>query len=760
MVVADRIRNLEEQKNVNSDSSTVERGRRFLPAIKKIFTVALYFTVGCLFFTNVEEKDCENQPGLMTSVVEVNGENYTLVEIDEAGEARLDGPLCTQAWTGLDAMYYSVVTVCTVGYGDFAPSTVEGRIFAMFYILVGLGVIFTVLNDAAKFVLETVQGAALERLDDDPDDNEAPHGAKIAISLFAIVICVLLGTWFFTWSESWTFSEAVWWCLVTSTTVGYGDMSLENESSKIFSIFYILMSVMTVATAIGNFQSIHADMEAEKKRNQLLEMELNEDMLTGLDKTGEGSLDKEEFVTGMLALLGLVEDEDVEPWRQRFDTLDEDNSGELDSDDLKKIAAEEAAKAASRRQQMEANKITLSQWLKNKIYGKGSHHDKSTVVVEKEELAPEIEKTDQRELDSHREKRNRANSLILKESSLFPAWLHPYKSALTRVTIICAYFIIGVVFFTHVEERECDEQPNIKVYEVGGADYYRVMDSGEFELEGEACMMPWTIVDSVYYSIVTVTTTGYGDYAPDTVGGRYFAMVYILVGLGVIFKFIAEFASYIIQTAQEHALNKLDDDPNDDKAPHGAKIAISIIAMFITVVLGAAFFQWNEDWEFLDGFWWSFITTVTVGYGDLSLTKETSRIFSIFYIMFSVMIVAASIGNLAVVASEIEHEKNRRRLLEKSLDENLILNLDKDGSGSIDKEEFVTGMLVLLELVNQDDVNMWRSRFLELDAVLYSLHSFVSAPTIGSLCCEIAFIISWFISIHYRTVAACLIWTI
>merc|ERR1712086_410338 len=79
-------------------------------------------------------------------------------------------------------------------------------------------------------------------------------------------------------------------------------------------------------------------------------------------------------------------------------------------------------------------------------------------------------------------------------------------------------------------------------------------------------------------------------------------------------------------------------------------------------------------------------------------------------------IVAASIGNFAVVASEIQFEKNKTRLLEKSLDENLILNLDADGGGSIDKEEFVVGMLLLLELVSEEDVNLWRTRFEELDA--------------------------------------------
>ena len=56
------------------------------------------------------------------------------------------------------------------------------------------------------------------------------------------------------------------------------------------------------------------------------------------------------------------------------------------------------------------------------------------------------------------------------------------------------------------------------------------------------------------------------------------------------------------------------------------------------------------------------------------------------------------------------------RLLEKSLDQNVILSLDADGSGSVDKEEFVTGMLILLELAAEEDVVLWRKRFDDLDA--------------------------------------------
>ncbi len=41
----------------------------------------------------------------------------------------------------LDAYYFSVVTLATVGYGDLTPHTDAGKLFTTFYIFVGVGIV-------------------------------------------------------------------------------------------------------------------------------------------------------------------------------------------------------------------------------------------------------------------------------------------------------------------------------------------------------------------------------------------------------------------------------------------------------------------------------------------------------------------------------------------------------------------------------------------------------------------------------------------
>ena len=44
-------------------------------------------------------------------------------------------------WSFLNALYFCVVTLGTVGYGDITPTTDVGKLFTVIYIIVGLSVI-------------------------------------------------------------------------------------------------------------------------------------------------------------------------------------------------------------------------------------------------------------------------------------------------------------------------------------------------------------------------------------------------------------------------------------------------------------------------------------------------------------------------------------------------------------------------------------------------------------------------------------------
>lgn len=59
-------------------------------------------------------------------------------------------------------------------------------------------------------------------------------------------------------------------------------------------------------------------------------------------------------------------------------------------------------------------------------------------------------------------------------------------------------------------------------------------------------------VDAFYFSVVTLTTVGYGDFAPETDVGKLFTAVYALVGIGILLAFVTTVAAKASQTPLLH----------------------------------------------------------------------------------------------------------------------------------------------------------------------------------------------------------------
>jgi hypothetical protein len=76
-----------------------------------------------------------------------------------------------EGWPFLDALFFAVATISTVGYGDQVPQTVLGRLFCMVYIMIGLGVFVAAASAVAEALLRrrAEPDALRPARPDDPD---------------------------------------------------------------------------------------------------------------------------------------------------------------------------------------------------------------------------------------------------------------------------------------------------------------------------------------------------------------------------------------------------------------------------------------------------------------------------------------------------------------------------------------------------------------------------------------------------------------
>ncbi|WP_288067901.1 potassium channel family protein [Methanolobus sp.] len=55
-----------------------------------------------------------------------------------------------EGWTWLDSLYFSVITLTTIGFGDLAPATDIGKIFTIIYVFIGLGILLGFVNASGE----------------------------------------------------------------------------------------------------------------------------------------------------------------------------------------------------------------------------------------------------------------------------------------------------------------------------------------------------------------------------------------------------------------------------------------------------------------------------------------------------------------------------------------------------------------------------------------------------------------------------------
>ncbi len=58
-----------------------------------------------------------------------------------------------EGWGMIDSLYFCVITLTTVGYGDLSPTTPLARIFTAAYVVIGVGIMATFVTLITKKVV-------------------------------------------------------------------------------------------------------------------------------------------------------------------------------------------------------------------------------------------------------------------------------------------------------------------------------------------------------------------------------------------------------------------------------------------------------------------------------------------------------------------------------------------------------------------------------------------------------------------------------
>mmetsp|Transcript_27524 Transcript_27524/g.34404 ORF Transcript_27524/g.34404 Transcript_27524/m.34404 type:complete len:406 (+) Transcript_27524:82-1299(+) len=233
-----------------------------------------------------------------------------------------------EGWSALDSFYYVAITLTTVGYGDFSPSTDAGMLLACIFILFGLAIIATMLGMVAESLFEKAKAASAENT----ELEKSPYHTTI-VAAFLAICSIFLGFIFYgaLKPEGITWIEALYFSVVTCTTVGYGDILPVTPGGKVFAIFWTIIGTITTGNFLGSFMSNYVEVQQAKKRHQELKKTLSKDEIKEVDEDGDGKISVSEFVLYKIEKMGLVSADDINVIAEEFSKFDKDGDGLMDS---------------------------------------------------------------------------------------------------------------------------------------------------------------------------------------------------------------------------------------------------------------------------------------------------------------------------------------------------------------------------------------------------------------------------------------------
>nr|XP_058934532.1 potassium channel subfamily K member 3 isoform X1 [Kogia breviceps] len=147
------------------------------------------------------------------------------------------------------------------GYGHAAPSTDGGKVFCMFYALLGIPLTLVMfqslgerINTFVKYLLHRAKrGLGMRRAD-------VSMANMVLIGFFSCISTLCIGAAAFSYYEHWTFFQAYYYCFITLTTIGFGDyVALQKDQALQTQPQYVAFSfvyILTGLTVIGAFLNL------------------------------------------------------------------------------------------------------------------------------------------------------------------------------------------------------------------------------------------------------------------------------------------------------------------------------------------------------------------------------------------------------------------------------------------------------------------------------------------------------------------------
>lgn len=206
-----------------------------------------------------------------------------------------------EGWGILESVYFIVNTFTTCGLSNFGPNTFNGQWFTLVHVLVGLAIMYPIYTTRIQQFFSAAESGFIRKIDSRKKIHAVTKFFFELVFMVSVMLCFFLlgGLYYYTrekhweyptksvwdvvnvtnssffnvtlnnatavssddggtsssgddWDgfRGWTFVDAVYFCIVCSSGVGYGDLLIPHGEAEVATLLYIIFSLIVSQMAI------------------------------------------------------------------------------------------------------------------------------------------------------------------------------------------------------------------------------------------------------------------------------------------------------------------------------------------------------------------------------------------------------------------------------------------------------------------------------------------------------------------------------
>jgi len=94
------------------------------------------------------------------------------------------------------------------------------------------------------------------------------RATEYRILIAGVLLTLLIGTLFYSWSERWGYLDAFYFSVITLTTIGYGDLTPTQPISKLFTTVYVFTGLSFLGVFINLLTKRRAGKIAKRAKER------------------------------------------------------------------------------------------------------------------------------------------------------------------------------------------------------------------------------------------------------------------------------------------------------------------------------------------------------------------------------------------------------------------------------------------------------------------------------------------------------------